>query len=235
MNRGAIIKNTSYFFIQFNKHQQIPIEVEPFVFPIHGFSIAVVQLSGDGKYFINEYPSVTHAAKFLNKTTGHISSACKGKRETAYGYQWKYRNEYKEELPGISMEDALKKQHSKEIAQFDLDGNFIRVFKSASEAARIEKDSQSNISSVALGKRNYSGKYQYAYLKNGQIPILKPTMISENKPKKVLQLDMSTNEIISEFESVGIAAKKINGSQSNLSACLNGRKKSAYGYKWRFY
>ena len=132
------------------------------------------------------------------------------------------------------MEDALKKQHSKEIAQFDLEGNFIRVFKSASEAARIEKDSQSNISSVALGKRNYSGKYQYAYLNNGQIPVLKSTLISDNKPKKVLQIDLSTNDVISEFESVGIAAKTINGSQSNISACLNGRKKSAYGYKWKF-
>jgi hypothetical protein len=234
MNRGAILKNTSYFFIQYNKHQRIPIEVEPFVFPIHGFSIPVVQISADGKYFINEFPSVTHAAKFLNKNTGHISSACKGKRETAYGYQWKYRNEFKKDLPGISMENALKKHHSKEIAQFDLEGNFIRVFKSASEAARIEKDSQSNISSVALGKRNYSGKYQYAYLKNGQIPILKSIIISENKPKKVLQIDKSTNKIISEFESVGLAAKAVKGSQSNISACLNGRKKSAYGFSWRF-
>jgi hypothetical protein len=193
-----------------------------------------VQISADGKYFINEFPSVTHAAQFLNKNTGHISSACKGKRESAYGYQWKYRNEFKKDLPGISIENALKKHHSKEIAQFDLEGNFIRVFKSASEAARIENDSQSNISSVALGKRNYSGKYQYAYLKNGQIPILKPIIISENKPKKVLQIDNSTNKIISEFESVGLAAKAVKGSQSNISACLNGRKKSAYGYKWKF-
>jgi hypothetical protein len=232
MNRGSILKGTSYFFIQFNKNQLIPFEVEPFKFPVHGFSIPVVQLSADGECYINEFPSVTHAAIFLNKNTGHISSACKGIRETAYGYKWQYLNEFDKKIPKCKIEEVKIKQHSKEVAQYDLDGKFIRIFKSASEAARITKDSQSNISSVALGKRNYSGKYQYAYLKNGQIPILKPTIISVNKPKKVLQIDMSSNEIISEFESVGIAAKKINGSQSNISACINGRKKYAYGFKW---
>jgi len=30
-----------------------------------------------------------------------------------------------------------------------------------------------------------------------------------------------------------MAARAVNGSQSNISACINGRKKSAYGYKWK--
>jgi NUMOD1 domain len=233
MNRGAKLKNTSYFFIQFNKYQKIPLEIEPFVIPIHGFSIPVVQISGDNKYFIKEFPSVTHAAKSLEKNTGHISSACLGKRETAYGYIWKYRSDYHENLETIDISLANKKLHSKPIAQYDLNGNYIRSFVSASEAARVMKDLQGNISSVAVGKNNYTGKYQYAYIENGVTPLKKPVKMADNVSKEVLQLSVDTDEVIAKFSSVGIAAKSVNGSQSNISACINGRKKTAYGFKWR--
>lgn len=233
MNRGAKLKNTSYFFIQFNKHQKIPFEVEPFVIPIHGFSIPVVQISADNKYFIKEFPSITHAAISLGKNTGHISSACLGKRETAYGFIWKYRSNYNGNLPIIDIGLAKRKLHSKPIAQYDLNGNYIRSFVSASEAARVMNDLQSNVSTVAIGKRNYSGKYQYAYIENGNIPLKNPVKISNNVSKEVLQLSVDTDEVIAKFSSVGIAAKAVNGSQSNISACMNGRKKTAYGFKWR--
>ena len=234
MNRGAKIKKTSYFFIQFNKHQEIPVEIEPFVIPIHGFSIPVVQISADNKYFIKEFPSITHAAISLGKNTGHISSACLGKRDTAFGYIWKYRSDYHENLKTIDISLANKKLHSKPIAQYDLNGSYIRCFVSASEASRVMNDLQSNISSVAIGKRNYSGKYQYAYIENGNIPLKKPVKIADNVSKKVLQLIVSTDEVVAEFSSVAIAAKSVNGSQSNISACINGRKKTAYGFKWKF-
>ena len=234
MNRGSILKGTSYFFIQFNKNQLIPFEVEPFKFPVHGFSIPVVQLSADSECYINEFPSVTHAAIFLNKNTGHISSACKGIRETAYGYKWQYLNEFDKKIPKCKIDEVKIKQHSKEVAQYDLDGNFIRIFNSASEAARITKDSQSNISSVASGKRYHSGIFQYAYLVNGVVPERNKVAFSDNKPKKVIQLDLNTNQIVSKYDGIGIAARAVNGSQSNISACINGRKKSAYGYKWEF-
>jgi len=233
MNRGAKLKNTSYFFIQFNKHQKIPLEVEPFVISIHGFSIPVVQISADKKYFIKEFPSVTHAAVSLGKNTGHISSACHRKRETAYGFIWKYRADYNENLPTIDISLAKRKLHSKPIAQYDLNGNYIRSFVSASEVARVMNDLQGNISTVATDKRNYSGKYQYAYIENGNIPLKKPVKISDNVSKEVLQLSLETDKVIAKFSSVGIAAKAVKGSQSNISACINGYKKTAYGFKWR--
>jgi hypothetical protein len=233
MNRGAKIKKTSYFFIQFNKYQEIPKKVDPFLIPIHGFSIPVVQISSDGKYFINEFPSVTHAAKFLNKNTGHISSACKGKRDTAYGYIWKYRSEYIKKLPWINIESAEMKLHSKPIAQYDLFGNFLRTFISANAAAREIGESHGNISSVALGKRGYSGKFQYAYIVNGKIPSKSTVVKADNNSKLVLKLNKDTGDVLSEYESIGDAARDVLGSQSNISACINGRKKTAYGFKWK--
>ncbi len=234
MNRGSKIKNTSYFFIQFNKKQKIPKKIDTFIFPLHGFSIPIVQISADGKYFINEFPSVSHAAKFLNKSSGHISSACKGKRLTAHGYSWKYKKDYIVELPKVNISDIEIKLHSKTIAQYDLNGNYLKTFKSASEAARKTNDKQGNISSVALGKRKYSKNYQYAYIENNIIPQKKSVIKSENISKKVQMMDLITDKIINEFDSISLAAKNINGSQSNISACINGRKKTAYGYKWKF-
>lgn len=234
MNRGAKLKGTAYFFVQFNKHQEIPKLVEPYVIPLHGFSIPVVQISADGKYFINQFPSVTHAAEFLNKNTGHISSACKGIRETAYGFIWKYLSDYPEDLPTIPIEEAELKLHSKPIAQYNLNGKFLRIFKSASEAARVANDTQGSVSAVASGKRNYSGRYQYAYLNKGKIPTKVAVTKANNVSKSVLQLDKISGQILAEYESVGAAAKAISGSQPNISACINGRKKTAYGYKWKF-
>ncbi len=233
MNRGTKIKKTSYFFIQFNKYQKIPSEIEPFVIPIHGFSIPVVQISADNKYLINEFPSVRHAALSLGKNTGHISSACLGKRESAYGYIWKYRSDYNKNLPKIDISLAEKKLHSKSIAQYDLNGNYIQTFNSASAAARATNDKQGNISSVAVGKRKYSGCYQYAYIEKGKIPKKYSINKSDNISKKVLMLNSSSGKILAEFESISSAAKTVLGSQSNISACINGKKKTAYGYNWK--
>ena len=43
--------------------------------------------------FIQSFPSIKAAARYLNKKgISHISDACKGKRNTAYEYKWKYAN-----------------------------------------------------------------------------------------------------------------------------------------------
>ena len=38
------------------------------------------------------YPSLSEAARQLGFSQGNISSACNGKRKTAYGFHWKYVN-----------------------------------------------------------------------------------------------------------------------------------------------
>lgn len=41
---------------------------------------------------IAEYTSVVEAAKAVEGADSHISDVCNGKRQTAYGYKWKYKN-----------------------------------------------------------------------------------------------------------------------------------------------
>lgn len=49
----------------------------------------VKMLSKNGEY-IRSFDSLTDAAKFINKTPGHISKCCLGIRNTAYGFKWEY-------------------------------------------------------------------------------------------------------------------------------------------------
>lgn len=43
--------------------------------------------------FIQSFPSIRAAARALNKAgVSHISDACKGKRQSAYGFKWQYAN-----------------------------------------------------------------------------------------------------------------------------------------------
>ena len=53
--------------------------------------LAVLQFDLEGN-FIKEWSSITEANKFFstNKNT-HISSVCKGKRNSCFGYKWKYK------------------------------------------------------------------------------------------------------------------------------------------------
>ena len=236
MNRGAKLKDSAYFFIQYNKHQEIPKLVEPYVNPLHGFMIPVVQLSADGKYFINKFPSIIHAEKFFNIKKSHISNVCKGKRKTALGYKWLYKSDYinQKPLPKISLKDAKRKIYSKPVAQYNLDGKYIKKYKNLQEAAKSSNCLRSNLIAVIKGRRNSSGGYIWAYIENNKIPNVKPVMLANNKAKEVLMIDIKTNKTIRTFDSVAQAAGDLKVNRSNISACINGRKKTAYGFKWAF-
>ena len=53
------------------------------------------------------------------------------------------------------------------------------------------------------------------------------------KSKSIKQIDKKGN-IIGEFPSLAEVRRKLNFDQSNISLCANGKRKTAYGYKWQF-
>lgn len=66
-------------------------------------------------------------------------------------------------------------------------------------------------------------------------PLLKNTktaiIIAVSKP--VLQLDSNDN-IINRFSSASEAERHLNGKGSHISCCCLGKRKTAYGYKWKY-
>lgn len=52
--------------------------------------------------------------------------------------------------------------------------------------------------------------------------------------KPVLQLDINTGQVISEYPSTMEAERQLNINSGNISMCCNGKRKTAYGYKWKY-
>lgn len=52
--------------------------------------------------------------------------------------------------------------------------------------------------------------------------------------KKVLQIDLQTNEIIKVWSSASEAALTLCVSQGNISSCCRGILQQAYGFNWKF-
>ena len=59
---------------------------------------------------------------------------------------------------------------------------------------------------------------------------------SAGKPKRaVVKIDIRTNKILQEFNSVSEATKHLGYvSKSNISSCCKGNKKSVGGYLWKY-
>lgn len=60
-------------------------------------SKAILMIDKNTDEIIQEFESIVKATNFLSKPQkagSAISSVCKGNRKTAYGFKWKYKNEY---------------------------------------------------------------------------------------------------------------------------------------------
>lgn len=62
--------------------------------------------------------------------------------------------------------------------------------------------------------------------------IIEKIRISLSKP--VLMIDKNTNEILKEFNSTTEAETFLNAKGHHVSCCCNHKRKTAYGYKWRY-
>lgn len=58
-------------------------------------------------------------------------------------------------------------------------------------------------------------------------------LISDKFSKSVLQLDLNNN-IINRFSSASEAERYLNGRGSHIGCCCLGKRKTAYGYKWKY-
>lgn len=57
---------------------------------------------------------------------------------------------------------------------------------------------------------------------------------TERCSKRVLQLDKYTCEVIRKWDSAMQIERELGFSNGNICNCCNGKRKSVYGYKWRY-
>ena len=113
---------------------------------------AVIQFSTEGKYLAT-FDSACAASLALNGTpvgNQHIIECCQRKRQTAYGYMWKY-----EDKRGGGM---------KSVAQVDEGGHIIRRFPSARYAAEVCNIPYGGVAMCCQGHQKTTHGMRFVYL-----------------------------------------------------------------------
>jgi len=125
-------------------------------------------------------------------------------------------------------DDGQADLFKKAVYQYDLMGNFIAEYESASEAARQLNLFKSNLTAACRGETSQCGGFQWKYKNDDKI--IKP--IAEKNGKLVAQYDKEMN-LIKIYTSAVTASKETNIGVSSIRNCCNGVSKTGGGYIWR--
>ena len=123
----------------------------------------------------------------------------------------------------------------KPIVQYDLNGNKIREFSGAVEAAEVLGEQVSNISECCKRKRKTCGKYIFRY-KSENIDKVTDVDLTPIRPRKRIRKYTMDWDFICEYPSLTEAAIDVATEKAvfNISNCCAGKKNSAYGFKWKY-
>ena len=128
--------------------------------------------------------------------------------------------------------------NTKQVSMYSLDGDFIKEFDSITNAEKETSVLVVNICACCSKKIRQAGGYQWRYEKTSNIGKVKPKKVAEDLHTRGCKPIQMCNGLIKvqDFPSVLEAAKFIGkpNAQVNISACALGKRKTAYGYKWRY-
>lgn len=171
--------------------------------------------------FIQEFESAAEAGRILNINNSSIIACCKGNRQRAGEYQWRYSNDNLD-----AVEDITKNiVYSKGIYQYDLQGNLICFYNSIKEASKITNiDSPS----ISIGCKTHKVRqgFQWRYEDDN-------TPVEVIKTKYICQYDKDNN-FIKKFQTNKEASQSTGINLGNINSCCNGKRKTAGGFIWRY-
>ena len=127
-----------------------------------------------------------------------------------------------------------KAQTTRKIAQYNLQGEFIKSWDCISDAGRSLKIDISSISKCCRGFYSKVGGFIWKYFED---KLTEEDIISRNKSereRRVAQYSLSGG-LICIFNSIKEAELKTNVYYSGISRCCMGIRKSAGGFIWRYY
>lgn len=207
---------------------------------------SIYQFSFTGK-FIREYPSVKEAANKIGIKSSNIRACLLGERKTSGGFQWRASDDhaFKE---GIHQLEPVRYNYItayQPVMQFDKEGNFVKEYDTAREAAKETRISLPMIRLCLKGVICSSGGFQWKKkeevssicLKKGEYKISPYPYGKKNKSQKetreILQFDLE-GKFIKKYNSIVSAAQIVGNSPSTISGSLRDPKTAAYGFQWRY-
>ena len=124
----------------------------------------------------------------------------------------------------------MQNGRKKAVIQYNLNGDRMATFESASEAARQTGGSQSKITMCCKRQRETANDYQWRYYDDIQdVQKVEKRFITG---KKVAKCDEEGN-ILEIFPSFKEAARAVNGTSSAISRVCSGTNIRHKGYKWK--
>ena len=124
----------------------------------------------------------------------------------------------------------FKSGRTRAVIQYNLNGEQMATFESATEAARQTGGSQSKITMCCRRQRDSANDYQWRYYDDIQdVQKIEKKFITG---KKVAQCDEEGN-ILKIYPSFKEAARAVNGTSSAISRVCSGTNIRHKGYKWK--
>ena len=124
----------------------------------------------------------------------------------------------------------FKSGRTRVVIQYNLNGEQMATFESATEAARQTGGSQSKITMCCRRQRDSANDYQWRYYDDIQdVQKIEKKFITG---KKVAQCDEEGN-ILKIYPSFKEAARAVNGTSSAISRVCSGTNIRHKGYKWK--
>lgn len=155
--------------------------------------------------------------------------------------------EYRENLSRILTEKRNTEEYrqsvtgernpnAKGVLQYSLDGILIERFGSIMDACRKCDCDHANIVACANGRTKYAYGFIWVYEGDERSAKKKAEALCNYinpKSRPILQCDLSGNTV-REFQSISEAADTIGASSGTLCMALKGKRKTAYGYTWKY-
>ena len=134
-----------------------------------------------------------------------------------------------------SYKNGLMKTKYKSIYQLDSQNKIIKEWNSITEASKMLNLKRYNIGHVLCGKSKTAGSFYWCY-KSKYNPLIKNLKLINGI--KIKQIDIKTNKIIKEWNSVTEAVNFIKIEKkcniSGICTCIKRTNNIAYGYKWEY-
>jgi len=127
-----------------------------------------------------------------------------------------------------TIEKLKLSKRSIKIDQYDLNGNFIKTFRSITDTCReLNIISRSNLQSCIKGTQNTC--YNFIFILHGT-----ELNLSDKANKSLVSVDQYSKDgnFIKTWSSIKEASLELSISKSSISDCLNKRKKSAGKFYW---
>lgn len=176
--------------------------------------------------YLRSFKSAREAAAYIqpdnqDNARAAIKNNCLGTTSSSYGYFWSYTKEF-----------TYKNECMKEVAQYTINGKFLRTFKSITEA---EVALSLNDITQAIYKKGSAGGYQWRYFEGDTSDI--PTLVNVKTKNLFLPIIMfdKSGKIIKKFDCVKQCVNEYPElSASQINRVLSKTIKSHKGYTFKY-